>query len=101
MTTIISLTLVRYEKVVSALNAQLDELRHELVSPFRLNISAYYEQTAIRDRYQRQGRQLQETDEQNLLGVGYIEDLRSRVTRLIGHNSSSEVSANTSHRCRS
>lgn len=94
----IHLTSLRYEKVVGALNKQLDELRAELVSIEKPTQSAPESQTNISDLYEDQGRQLVEAQDRHVTNEIYVTELRHRVSKLTERNSSSEVCTSTSSR---
>ncbi|KAK8864351.1 hypothetical protein IAR55_001598 [Kwoniella newhampshirensis] len=69
--------ILEYEKVVSALNQQLDELRDEL--------------SAMNETYEVQSRQLEEARERQTENDTYITELRSRLAKLNERNASSEA----------
>ncbi|ODN94308.1 hypothetical protein L198_05164 [Cryptococcus wingfieldii CBS 7118] len=69
--------ILEYEKVVSALNQQLDELRGEIV--------------IINDLSEEHNRQLEEARDRQLQSESYVTELRSRLTKLTERNSSSEA----------
>ncbi|WWC89409.1 uncharacterized protein L201_004333 [Kwoniella dendrophila CBS 6074] len=69
--------IIEYEKVVSALNQQLDELRGEL--------------TAMNDMQDDQNRQLLEARDRQAQSETYVSELRSRLAKLTEQNTSSEA----------
>ncbi|WWD17351.1 hypothetical protein CI109_101792 [Kwoniella shandongensis] len=69
--------IVEYEKVVSALNQQLDELREEL--------------SAMNETLEEQDRELQETRERYAQNETYVSELRGRLAKLTERNTSSEA----------
>ncbi|ODN82146.1 hypothetical protein, variant [Cryptococcus amylolentus CBS 6039] len=69
--------ILEYEKVVSALNQQLDELRGEIV--------------IMNDLSEEHNRQLEEARERQLQSESYVTELRSRLTKLTERNTSSEA----------
>ncbi|WWC61786.1 uncharacterized protein I303_104371 [Kwoniella dejecticola CBS 10117] len=69
--------ILEYEKVVSALNQQLDELRGEL--------------SAMSEMQEDQNRQLQEARDRQSQSESYVSELRSRLAKLTERNSSSEA----------
>ena len=78
--------ILEYEKVVAALNKQLDDLRLELI--------------AVNDIYDDQGRQLQEAQERFAQNETYVVELRTRLAKLTERNTSSEVSLPPSYQKR-
>ncbi|WVQ67744.1 uncharacterized protein L199_005949 [Kwoniella botswanensis] len=69
--------ILEYEKVVSALNQQLDELRGEL--------------SAMSGLQDDQNRQLQEARDRQAQGETYVSELRTRLAKLTERNTSSEA----------
>ncbi|WVQ72410.1 hypothetical protein IAR50_001962 [Cryptococcus sp. DSM 104548] len=69
--------ILEYEKVVSALNNQLDELRGEIA--------------IINDLSEEHSRQLEEARDRHLQSESYVTELRSRLTKLTERNTSSEA----------
>lgn len=85
--------ILEYEKVVGALNKQLDELRAELVGhPIVPLVSAADKQTDIGDLYDEQNRQLVDFQNKQNANEAYVNELRSRLSKLTERNTSSEVS---------
>ncbi|ORX36741.1 hypothetical protein BD324DRAFT_651225 [Kockovaella imperatae] len=69
--------IIEYEKVVSALNRQLDGLRAEL--------------TSINELYEEQSAQLKEAQAENANNEANVSELRGRVAKLTERNDASEV----------
>nr|XP_019046236.1 hypothetical protein I302_04976 [Kwoniella bestiolae CBS 10118]OCF25166.1 hypothetical protein I302_04976 [Kwoniella bestiolae CBS 10118] len=69
--------ILEYEKVVSALNQQLDELRGEL--------------SAMSEMQDDQNRQLQEARDRQAQSETYVSELRTRLAKLTERNTSSEA----------
>ncbi|WVF71534.1 hypothetical protein IAT40_006342 [Kwoniella sp. CBS 6097] len=69
--------ILEYEKVVSALNQQLDELRGEL--------------SAMNEMYEVQTLQLIEARDRQAQSEAYVSELRNRLTKIAERNTSSEV----------
>ncbi|WVQ99346.1 hypothetical protein IAU59_006479 [Kwoniella sp. CBS 9459] len=69
--------IIEYEKVVSALNQQLDELRGEL--------------SAMNEMYDVQSLQLIETRDRQAQSEAYVSELRNRLAKITERNTSSEV----------
>ena len=82
--------ILEYEKVVGALNKQLDELRAELVS--QRGRRQTDPQTNISDLYEEQSGQLLEAHNLHTEEQSYVTELRGRVAKLTEHNTSSEAS---------
>ena len=84
--------ILEYEKVVSALNKQLDELRAELVSSTCHFNSDANRETNISDLYEDQNKQLLDVQSQQTSNENYVNELRSRLGKLAERSTSSEVS---------
>lgn len=80
----------RYEKVVAALNAQLEELREEIVSCS--SPTPADTQSTLTDMYEAQGLQLQTAVQLQADSENYVLELRGRLAKLTERNAASEVS---------
>ena len=84
----------RYEKVVNALNVQLEDLRAQPVSRqlHETRERPADEQSLMDTLYEEQGSVLGEAQQAQTQAETYVEELRARLEKLGARNTSSEVS---------